>query len=157
MNRSGETRPRRRVLKPAAALLLTASVLGGCNNNDAGSPGNDKITREVIMRDNTYQPAVLYVGKGEKVTLDFINKGLKKHEGYIGILAAQIAHDEEMASMAGMPGMDHGNGDNVVTVEPGRAGTLTYAFNESTLIVCHEPGHWNKDRGGMQMTVVVTP
>jgi uncharacterized cupredoxin-like copper-binding protein len=54
--------------------------------------------------------------------------------------------------MAGMNGLHHD--DSGTTVEPGQTATLTHTFTRagSTIIGCHEPGHYKAD---MKLTVRV--
>jgi uncharacterized cupredoxin-like copper-binding protein len=56
------------------------------------------------------------------------------------------------SGMAGMNGLHHD--DSGTTVEPGQTATLTHTFTRagSTIIGCHEPGHYKAD---MKLTVRV--
>jgi uncharacterized cupredoxin-like copper-binding protein len=110
---------------------------------------------DVVMRDIAYDPGRVDVARGETVTFVFHNTGKVVHDAFLGDEAAQTNHEQEMgeAGMAGMTGMDHHDGSGT-TVQPGQVVTLTHTFREagSTIIGCHEPGHY---QAGMKMTVRV--
>jgi uncharacterized cupredoxin-like copper-binding protein len=57
---------------------------------------------------------------------------------------------EGIAAMNAM----HYDGDSGTSVQPGQTATLTHTFTTagSTIIGCHEPGHY---QAGMKLTVIV--
>jgi uncharacterized cupredoxin-like copper-binding protein len=106
------------------------------------------------------------------VTFRFTNNGAVQHEAIFGGDAEQEAHAEEMAAMDGMdmgdeqmdmdgdgtmdmPTSDMSDMDGDFVLEPGTSGEVTMAFDEagSTIIGCHEPGHWE---AGMRVEVTIT-
>ncbi|MGI8632822.1 MAG: cupredoxin domain-containing protein [Solirubrobacterales bacterium] len=131
----------------AGALALLAVILAACGGDDtvsgAASSDSEGRTIEVEMIDIAYEPATIDVEVGETVRLVFTNNGEEVHEAYVGDADEQDDHAREMADMDDMGGMDHGD-DDVVTVEPGESGELTYTFEEAgtTQIGCHQPGHY---------------
>ena len=103
------------------------------------------------MRDIEFSPTTVDVEEGETIRFLFRNTGEVAHEAYIGDAAAQEDHADEMESMGGM---DHGGDSEVLTVEPGDTGELSYTFDEAgpVQIGCHEPGHFD---AGMVLDVEV--
>ncbi len=130
----------------AVLALATACSSGG---GDAGKAGR---TVEIAMTDIAFTPAAVTVARGETVTFRFTNNGKLKHDAFLGDAAAQAEHEKEMGAGGGHGG--HG-GDDAITVDPGKTGTLTHTFEEAgtTEIGCHEPGHY---AAGMKVVVTVT-
>lgn len=156
----------RRMLFAAAALAVVTAACGG-GNGDHSAMDMDKSTGttggaaaasrtvEVDMVDIAFEPKTLSVQRGERVEFVFHNKGKLAHDAFIGDTAAQADHEKEMhegkeGSMAG----GHGMGETVITVDPGKTGSLTYTFAEpGTLeIGCHQVGHY---AAGMKIAVTV--
>jgi uncharacterized cupredoxin-like copper-binding protein len=135
------------VITAALAFLTVACGSGSNANNDAGGR-----TVRITMTDSTFSPAVIDVTKGETITFRFVNDGKLDHEALLGDEMAQSAHEKEMTDSE-MGGMDHGSSD-VLTVKPGKTGTLTHTFDKTgtTLIGCHETGHY---KAGMKLVVTV--
>jgi len=135
----------------AFGIVLAACGSGGSSTASGGSG------REVVfeMSDNVYSPTTLSVAKGEKVKLTFNNKGAVEHEALIGDDAAQRSHAADMGSSDSMTGMRHDDSGDLITVAPGKSGSLTYTFDKAGSIVigCHEPGHYE---AGMKVAVTVT-
>ncbi|MEO7556001.1 MAG: cupredoxin domain-containing protein [Acidimicrobiales bacterium] len=135
----------------ALGLLLAACGSSGSSTASGGS------AREVVfeMRDNAFSPATVSAAKGEKVKLTFNNKGTVEHEALVGDDAAQDAHAADMGSSDAMDGMHHDDSGALITVAPGKSGSLTYTFDKTGSIVigCHEPGHYE---AGMKVAVTVT-
>lgn len=145
----------------ALGFLMTAC---GADSPDAGGPGagsppgTDGSPRvvEIEMLDIAFDPASLDVTAGETVTFKFVNNGKIKHEAIFGDESEQIEHGEEMAAMD----MDDDHADmdmeHDVVLEPGASGEFTMTFDEpgSTMIGCHEPGHWE---AGMRVDVTINP
>ena len=142
------------------AFALAASVLivvAGCSSNSSGSASSSagagvRIV-DISMVDNAYQPASpITVAKGETVKLVFHNAGKLAHEAILGDMAAQDAHEQEMAKssgMGGMGGMEHGSAHgagaaSAVDVPAGKTASFTRTFDTSgeLTIGCHYPGHY---------------
>ncbi len=147
----------------AIAVLVTAAC--GSDSPDAGGsvaggPGTPESPRvvEIEMLDIAFEPTAIEVTAGETVTFEFVNNGKIQHEAIFGDEAEQIAHGEEMAAMA--TDADHADMDmdmdHDVVLEPGASGEFTMTFGEpgSTMIGCHEPGHWE---AGMVVDVTINP
>ncbi len=137
-------------MKKALALLIVPSALLLAACGDSGGSGSTARTIQIEMRDNVFAPTEVSVEKGEAVTFEFTNAGAVAHEAFIGDEQAQLDHEQEMMDS----GMDHG-GAEVLTVEPGKTGTVDHIFDEAGTfqIGCHEPGHYD---GGMKVTVTVS-
>ena len=159
----------------AALLGVMAAACGG-GGHDAGSGSGSTRDVAIEMRDIAYSPTTLSVKKGDTVKFTFTNKGAIVHEALIGDSAAQDAHAQEMASGSStdsmdsgdsmgstgggsttesMAGMDQGSGSNMLSVDPGKSGTLRYTFDKAGTVIigCHEPGHYE---AGMKVTVTVS-
>ena len=171
--RRGEPRrvagPRRLALIAITCTLLAAACGGsGDHSGTAEEPaGKDRVV-EVVMTDNAFEPTAVSVGKGERVTFRFENRGEAVHEAVFGDEATQAEHGADMAAMNGdgmsgddmddmdHEGMDHEGMDHgptgAVVLEPGESAELSKAFDEAgtTLIGCHQPRHWE---GGMKATL----
>lgn len=136
--------------------LLAALVGGGCGGGPHHSTNAGSVTRavDVEMRDVAYSPTEIAVRAGETVRFVFHNKGESVHDAFLGDEAAQAEHEQEMRGGHGMDGGHHGAND-AVTVEPGKSGSLTHAFDRagSLIIGCHEPGHY---QAGMKLTLTVS-
>lgn len=152
---------RRAIAVGAVALAVTALVAacGQTSDGTSGSSGGARVIT-ITMADMAYSPSSISVGKGETVTFRFRNNGSAVHEAVIGTAEYQMDHGASMTgstTTAGGHGMGHaGTGaDNMVTVDPGKTGEMTYRFDDSgtMLIGCHQPGHYE---AGMKATVDVT-
>ena len=147
-----------------AALLALASLpaIAAPDHGFAfGQPAAaDKATRtvEVTLGDMYFEPRAIEVKAGETVRFVVINKGQVAHEFNLGDAAMHAAHQKEMLAMAQMDhskmghgGMDHGSmggmqhdDPNMVMVQPGQRGELTWTFSGSAPIefACNVPGHY---------------
>jgi uncharacterized cupredoxin-like copper-binding protein len=140
-----------------AGLLIAALAACGGDDSDAGSDGPDEEpsrTIEIDMVDIAFEPDEIEVAAGETVRFVFTNDGEVAHDAFIGDADAQEQHGEDMADDHDGHG-DDGEADSI-TVEPGATGELTHTFSaddESVLIGCHQPGHYE---AGMVTTVTVT-
>ena len=132
-----------------AAAALTS--LAACSSGGGDAKAADR-TVEITMSDIAFAPAAVTVAKGETVTFRFTNTGKLTHDAFLGDAAAQAEHEKDMNAGGGHGG--HG-GDDAITVEAGKTGTLTHTFDEAgtTEIGCHEPGHYG---AGMKVVVTVT-
>lgn len=139
------------------ALLSLPAVAAPDHGFAFGQPAPAaKATRtvEVTLGDMYFEPRTLDVKAGETVRFVVINKGQVAHEFNLGDAAMHAAHQKEMLEMAQMDhskmdhgGMDHGmqhNDPNMVMVQPGQRGELTWTFSKSAPIefACNVPGHY---------------
>ena len=145
--------------------LAAASILAACGSG-SGSTTASGTTIKITMKDIAFDPAAVQVHRGDTVKFEFKNAGAVVHEALIGDEAAQEDHAMAMSSGGSsdgsMPGMApdsmsaHGAGAamDMITVDPGKTGTLTYTFeNAGTLIIgCHQPGHYE---AGMKVMITV--
>lgn len=140
-------------MKKLTVLIAALALLGAACGSGSGDSKAQGRTIRVTMTDNKFSPASVEVTKGETVTFSFVNDGKVDHEALLGDDMAQDTHEKDMAKGGGMDGMDHG-GSDVLTVKPGKTGTLTHTFaaTGTTLIGCHEPGHYSS---GMKLAVTV--
>lgn len=125
----------------------------GSSKNPAAGEGATHVI-DVVMRDIAYSPTAVNVKTGQTVIFVFHNTGKVVHDAFLGDEAAQIQHEREMREgMAAMNGM-HDEADSGTTVQPGQTATLRHTFTKagSTIIGCHEPGHY---QAGMRLTVKV--
>lgn len=139
-------------LVAASAVILVAC--GSDGDDTVGAPGDEPRTIEVAMTDMAFTPNKVDANLGETVTFVFRNDGSVRHEAVFGDLAEQVAHHAEMAEMGGShDGMDMGSIPHdqmtdlhAVIVEPGDTVEVTHTVDaDSTMIGCHEPGHWEAD------------
>lgn len=135
----------------AVAIVPIVLLLAACGDSGGSSASNNAggQTIQIEMRDIAFAPTEASVAKGEAVTFVFTNSGKVAHEAFVGDEQTQMDHEQAMMDGA----MDHGGAD-VLTVDPGKSGTLTHTFDEvgTFEIGCHEPGHYD---AGMKLTVTV--
>ena len=150
----------------SALFVAVAVTATACGSGDAAQPtgANAKVI-EVSMTDNEFTPNVFDIEAGQAITFRFRNDGKVDHEAILGTAAEQADHEAQMAGEgaghgaghgSGMDGMDHGDSPgDAITVEPGRAATLTHTFPNPgrVLLGCHEPGHYKE---GMKATITVS-
>ncbi|OGO58208.1 MAG: hypothetical protein A2V85_14695 [Chloroflexi bacterium RBG_16_72_14] len=153
---------RLRHLALAPALVLVVAACSGTGSTaspsaGAGSPSPDASasaagqTIEVTLTDALkMDPAEMTVKAGEPVTFVVTNAGAIQHEFYLGDVAAQDAHEQEM--MSGGMAMDEPDG---IVLKPGETRELTHTFLSAgaSIAGCHEPGHY---AGGMKAAITVT-
>lgn len=118
---------------------------------EKGDPAAATRTIRVEASEIKFDTASLEIGAGETVTFAVTNSGDQPHEFTIGDEAYQAAAREMMAMMADM-GMDmtspvhmaaHGETGNVLILQPGQTGTLTWRFTKegAFLFSCNFVGH----------------
>jgi uncharacterized cupredoxin-like copper-binding protein len=110
---------------------------------------------DVAMDEFSFTPAKFTVKKGTAVRFHFVNHGKVEHEAVVGDMDAQMEHAAEMGN-GGHHDEAMGEGATPeIELEPGKAGTLDYTFDQpgEFLIGCHVPGHWD---AGMKATITVT-
>jgi uncharacterized cupredoxin-like copper-binding protein len=157
-----------------AALLLAALVaVAGCSDGGGSAdvpPGVDRVV-DVTMTEMKFDPDDFSFKVGETIMFRFHNEGRVRHEAVIG---DQSAQDAAVAAMAALtttttPSQEGARGrsrvvlshpgmglPNLISVEPGRTGTITFQFAKPTtlLMQCHETGHLE---AGMTGTITITP
>lgn len=149
-------------LGAAVLALLSLPVMAQPGHGFAfGKPAPaEQATRtvEVTLGDMYFEPRNLEVKAGETVRFVVLNKGQVAHEFNLGDAAMHAEHQKEMVAMAGMDhsamghgSMDHGSmggmkhdDPNMVMVQPGQRGELTWTFSQSAPIefACNVPGHY---------------
>lgn len=147
-------------IRPAAVLTAALLLSSGCashHDQATTATSDDTATRtiDIEMQDNRFVPATIDVEAGETVTLRFTNRGTVDHEAVIGDADLQEMHATVMAAD---PDAAHDSGHDhlpTATVAPGEVGELTTTFDAAgtTLIGCHEPGHYE---AGMTATVTIS-
>jgi uncharacterized cupredoxin-like copper-binding protein len=141
-----------RILGILAAVVLVGGC-GGGSHESHGSTAEPSRTVDVTMRDIAYDPAAVTVKAGETVKFVFRNEGQIRHDAFLGDEAAQGEHEKEMRKESG--GMGGHHGEDAITVDPGKTGSLTHTFKAGDVLVigCHELGHY---AAGMKLAVTVT-
>lgn len=151
----------KRALALVAASAVVLAACGSDGDDAVGTTGDATRTIEVAMTDMAFSPDEIDVTAGETVTFVFRNDGAVRHEAVFGDLAEQEAHHAEMAAAGGShDGMDMGSMPHSqmtelhsVIVEPGETIEMRHTFDGgSTMIGCHEPGHWE---AGMKLNIDV--
>ena len=132
-----------------AAILASISSLVFAHEHSGestfwfGHPGEAADVKRTIVLSATdikFAPMQITVAAGETVKFEIANNGKLNHEFILGSADEQVAHDKEMAAMAGMK-MTHING---VSVAPGKTGMLIWTFTKAGTLqyACHVPGHY---------------
>ena len=120
----------------------------------AGAPGKapdvSRTIRVKMLDSMRFEPASFQVKSGETVKFVVTNAGTMPHEFGIGTVEEQKAHAEMMLAD---PEMKHEEG-NVITVAPGKVGTLIWRFGDAGEYEagCQVPGHYP---AGMKATIAV--
>jgi uncharacterized cupredoxin-like copper-binding protein len=144
----------KRTAVAAAILALVATACGGAHGQHSDNAASQTI--DVEMVDLAFKPATFTAHPGERVRFVFHNRGAVAHDAFIGDSAAQAEHERVMrAGMQDSGGHDmHGGEANAITVDPGKSGELTYAFDRTGTVEigCHQPGHY---AAGMKLAVTV--
>jgi Cu+-exporting ATPase len=140
----------------AASLIFARSEMGLAGNMDMGAPAAgtrpvDRVVQVSTTDTLRFTPEQLTVRVGETIAFEISNPGVVPHEFFLGTVAEQLAHEQEMASggpMHAEPGQ--------VDVPAGRTVRLVYTFDQPGTLEygCHVPGHYP---AGMRGTIVVTP
>ena len=116
-----------------------------------GQSGDAKRTVQVDMTDAMrFNPSSIRVKKGETVRFVVTNSGKLKHEMVLGSMSDLKKHADMMRKN---PEMEHAE-ENMVSVEPGKSGELTWKFTASGKVdfACLQPGHFE---AGMKGKVAV--
>lgn len=134
------------------SFVLVALVAAACAPSPAAPSGAPETVAVTLDDDMTIELDRTEFAVGETVRFEVTNAGAVRHELYLGDMAAQDHHADEMAETDGM-GHDEPNG---VSVEPGTTETLSYTFAAAGEILagCHEPGHYE---AGMVTSLTVRP
>ncbi|HUY68950.1 MAG TPA: cupredoxin family protein [Alphaproteobacteria bacterium] len=120
-----------------------------------GSPAKlDDATRTIKVTasdDMKFTPSEITIKQGTTVKFVVTNTGHMVHEFVIGDVPFQEAHERMMRDM---PGMDHGNDPNALTLQPGQTKSIAWTFDKRPSapieIACHQPGHY---ASGMKIEV----
>ena len=135
------------------AVLSFAFVVSSCGGT-GGASGPTALTRIDVTLSDTFaiEPGEMTVPAGTPVTFVITNSGVIDHEFYLGDVAAQDAHEGEMAIMQGWM-HDHPEG---IGLHPGETRELAYTFGSpgDFLAGCHLIGHYG---AGMRAHVRVVP
>jgi uncharacterized cupredoxin-like copper-binding protein len=112
----------------------------------------DRVVEISMLDELRFDPDAVEVAVGETVTFRVTNDGRIVHDFTLCDEHMQEEHDAEMAE--GMPDMGHDE-PNVLTLEAGQSGELTWRFTApaSILYGCPVPGHYD---AGMVGTVAIT-
>ena len=117
-----------------------------------GKAGNVSRTIKVKMLDSMrFEPSSFKVKSGETVRFVVSNAGQLRHEFGIGTTEEQKVHAEMMLAD---PEMKHEDG-GVITVQPGKVGTLIWRFSQAGEYEagCQVPGHYP---AGMKARIAVS-
>jgi len=162
-------------------LAMASVLLSACGGDASSLPDVREI--KIAMTDSKFTPDVVDVKVGETVKLVFTNNGALRHEAVIGDEITQTANEQQMQALLGLssttipittepptslaaPQAAHGRSArvlahpgmaaaNVVSVEPGATGEITFTFAKvgKLLMGCHETGHY---AAGMVGTINIT-
>lgn len=127
----------------------------GAHGTAAGRPGSagraSRTIRVTALDTMRFDPQTIRVKAGETIRFVVTNKGKLPHEFVIGTPQEQKQHAEMMQKM---PGMEHADDENALTLAPGETKTLVWQFGQIDVaeIGCHEPGHYP---AGMVAKVIV--
>jgi uncharacterized cupredoxin-like copper-binding protein len=136
-------------LRPAAA-----GKTGQAHGPAVGVPGQSSDVGRTIKIGMTdamrFNPSSIKVKRGETVRFIVTNSGKLKHEMVLGSISDLKRHAELMRKN---PEMEHAD-ENMVSVEPGKSGELTWKFTASGKVdfACLQPGHFE---AGMKGKVAV--
>lgn len=156
------------ILCAALALASTPALAGAGHEYAFGKPAKaDQATRtvEVVLGEMRFEPQEIQVKSGETVRFVVINKGQLPHEFNLGDAAMHARHQQEMLAMmskmdhSAHGSMDHGMSHadpNMVMVEPGKQGELTWTFAQPGTLefACNVPGHY---QAGMVGKLTIAP
>ena len=115
-----------------------------------GTPGQSAGAKRTVKVDMTdamrFNPSSIKVRKGETVRFVVTNSGKLKHELVLGSMSDLKKHADMMRKN---PEMEHAE-DNMVSVEPGKSGELTWKFTASGKVdfACLQPGHFESGMKG---------
>lgn len=122
----------------------------GVNNAAIGQPGQaSQVTRtvQIEMFDSmTFSPSSISAKAGETIKFVLTNSGKVKHEFVLGTAQDLKDHYQQMLKF---PEMEHDD-PNMVSVEPGKSGTVIWKFTTSGLVdfACLLPGHYDAGMKG---------
>lgn len=112
-----------------------------------GNPGDVTRSIEVEMSDAMrFKPDSVRVKRGETIRFIVRNTGDLVHEMVLGTTDELKEHAEEMRKSPGMKHVD----PNMVTVEPGKTGELTWRFTREGKVdfACLQAGHFEAGMAG---------
>jgi uncharacterized cupredoxin-like copper-binding protein len=155
----------KRTTVTAVLASLVLAACGGDHSAHEAAPGlgalghaadPEDADREIeieTLDSLAFAPDEIQVEVGETVTFVITNTGEAVHEFVLGDEQAQKEHADHMQE-EGAGGMVHDE-PNAVSLEAGESKEITWYFTDegTTLIGCHEPGHYD---GGMKGTITVS-
>jgi uncharacterized cupredoxin-like copper-binding protein len=131
------------------ALLVLFAVIGfggaACGDGyGSGAEGDDATVREVgvMMRDIVFEPAIIEVGRGERVRLNFQNSGALMHDFSVDSMPMG-----RMEMTGGTSGDGHGGHGSEAAMHmalaAGEHGMIEFEATEAGeyIFYCNEPGH----------------
>ena len=127
-----------------------AAKAGQSRGATVGIPGQSVDAKRIVKVDMTdamrFDPSSIKVKRGETVRFIVTNSGKLKHEMVLGTMSDLKKHADMMRKN---PEMEHAE-DNMVLVEPGKSGELTWKFNASGKVdfACLQPGHFEAGMNG---------
>jgi len=138
---------------PAIVLLVAACGAATTATPSPTAVATGPLVVEVKLTDDLRMaPPSLTVKAGQAIHFVVANAGVLEHEFFLGDVAAQMAHAEEMM---GMPGMGHDE-PNGIGMPAGMTRTLDYMFAAPGAYEagCHVNDHY---AAGMKMVITVEP
>ena len=134
----------------SAAHPHGAATADQSHGTAVGIPGQRAAATRTVKVDMTdamrFNPSSIEVEKGETVRFVVTNSGKLKHEMVLGTMSDLKQHADMMRKH---PAMAHAE-DNMVSVEPGKSGDLTWKFTASGKVdfACLQPGHFEAGMKG---------
>lgn len=135
----------KRLALPGLASLAIVIAACSAGATDApqptDAPSGGPVSVEVELTDALrMDPDTLNVPSGVPVTFVVSNVGALEHEFVVGDETVQEEHEQEMQE----GGMDMGDEENAIHLEPGETKelTITFAAPETTIAGCHIQGHY---------------
>ena len=141
------------ILLPALVVLVAACGAGSPATLSPTAASTGPTVVEVKLTDDLRMgPPALTAKAGQAIHFVVANLGTLEHEFFLGDVAAQMAHGEEMM---GMPGMGHDE-PNGIGLMAGVTKTLDYTFAAPGTYEagCHVNDHYG---AGMKMVITVEP
>ena len=141
------------ILLPALVVLVAACGAGSPATLSPTAASTGPTVVEVKLTDDLRMgPPALTAKAGQAIHFVVANLGTLEHEFFLGDVAAQKAHGEEML---GQPGMVHDEPMGIGLM-PGMMKTLDHTFTTPGTLEagCHVNDHY---AAGMKMVITVQP
>lgn len=139
---------------PFAFVTLVFLVVAGCSaGNTPTASSTGPVTIDVRLSDDLrMEPSSITVKAGQVLRFAVTNMGSMNHEFFLGDVAAQMQHGQEMM---GSTGMMH-DAPSGIGMEPGMMKTLDHTFVAPGTYEagCHVNDHYG---AGMKMVITVEP